>query len=202
MKHASCSIIACAYRTELVSGTDRLHGLRRWNEYLEARIKPWGIVRESDRDPETDDAVWRVGFLDDTRARIRMTESALVLGEAEFEDLVGRLERADHLRRLQTVSPGGIRIHADGHVEEVDAEGIERQIAPEMGEEPLAEPVLYEDRSRRRMILAATISDLLGAGVTYVLVTTLWGSCGLSRRLDLPLTSSWSCFSGKGGTGA
>lgn len=103
----------------------RAQGLRRWEEWLTARIKPWGIVRETANEDETRDAVWRIGFPDDTRARVRLTYDALRLGKGDFEELVIQLEEADCLGRLRAVSPGGLRIHSDGRMEEVEPEGIE-----------------------------------------------------------------------------
>lgn len=41
---------------------------------------------------ETSDAVWRVGFRDDTRARAYVTDRAVRLSEDEFEELVHQLE--------------------------------------------------------------------------------------------------------------
>lgn len=108
--------------------TDRLHGLKRWEDYLTARIKPWGIVRETGDDPETRDAVWRVGFPDDTRARVRVTDEALRLDEDGFEALVGRLEEADCLGLLRAASPGGIRIYPGGELEELGPEGVEKKL--------------------------------------------------------------------------
>lgn len=107
--------------------SDRLHGLRRWDEWLTARIKPWGIVRETGDDPETRDALWRIGFPDDTRARIRVADEAVRLGEEGFEELTLELEERDWMGLLKTVRPGGIRIHADGRLDEVGPEGVERQ---------------------------------------------------------------------------
>lgn len=111
-----------------LSDTERLQGLQRWDEYLNARLKPWGIVRETADEAETRDAVWRVGFPDDTRARIRIPDETLRLDGEGFEKLVLHLEEVDCLGQLKEVSPGGLRVHPDGELEELDPEGIERRL--------------------------------------------------------------------------
>lgn len=108
-----------------MSNTDRLHGLKRWEDYLAARIKPWGIVRETADHEKTHDAIWRVGFPDDSRARVHVTDGALRLDEDGFEALVTHLEEADCLGLLRAASPGGIRIYPEGGLEELGPEGIE-----------------------------------------------------------------------------
>lgn len=106
--------------------SDRLQGLLRWEEWLEGRLSPHGIVREDRDDSPASDAVWRVGFRDDTRARVHVTERAVRLDKDEFEALLLRLEELDWIGLLEAAQPGGIRIHADGGIEEVDPEGAER----------------------------------------------------------------------------
>ncbi|MFW6206943.1 MAG: hypothetical protein ACOC5J_03310 [Gemmatimonadota bacterium] len=91
------------------------------------RVRPWGIVRETGDEPDTHDAIWRIGFPDDTRARIRVTEDALKLDDEGFEALVSHLEEADVLGLLRKVSPGGVRIFAGGELEELGPEGIEAE---------------------------------------------------------------------------
>ncbi len=105
----------------------RFHGLRRWQEWIGGRLSPHGIVLEDGEDFETSDAIWRVGFRDDTRARVRVTDRAVRLSEEEFDELVGRLEELDWIGLLEAARPGGIRIHADGGIEEVDPEGAEKE---------------------------------------------------------------------------
>ncbi len=105
----------------------RLQGLLRWEEWLEGRLSPHGLVREDRKNSLTSDAVWRVGFRDDTRARVHVTERAIRLDKNEFEELLPRLEELDWISLLEAARPGGIRIHADGGIEEVDPEGAERE---------------------------------------------------------------------------
>lgn len=103
----------------------RIHGLRRWEEWLEGRLSPHGLVRKAPG-VQTGDAVWRVGFRDDTRARIHVTDRALRVDDEAFEALVDDLEELDWIRLLKAARPGGIRIHADGGIDELDPEGAER----------------------------------------------------------------------------
>ncbi len=44
----------------------------------------------------------------------------------EFETLVHQLEEPDWIALLEAARPGGIRIHVDGGIEEVDPAGAER----------------------------------------------------------------------------
>lgn len=106
---------------------ERLQGLLRWEEWLEGRLSPHGIVLEDAEDSETGDAIWRIGFRDDTRARVRVIDRALRLSQEVFGELVTQLEELDWIALLEAARPGGIRIHADGGIEEVDPEGAERE---------------------------------------------------------------------------
>lgn len=108
----------------------RFHGLRRWSEYLNACMQPWGVIREPGHDCEGEDTVWRVNLRPyDPPVRIRVTEEAVCLDEKGFVALVPELGEAISLGRMIATSPRGIRIHADGQVEETPPEGIEPQSA-------------------------------------------------------------------------
>jgi len=90
---------------------DRLHGLRRWGEFLRAHFQPWWIVRETIAEEDTHDAVWRVEFPDGTHGRIRITDEALRLEGDRFAALVDELEEANCLRVLWAARQGAIRIY-------------------------------------------------------------------------------------------
>lgn len=100
--------------------TDRLHGLRRWSEFLRAHFQPWWTVRETIDEGDTHDAVWRVEFPDGTHGRIRITDEALRLDGDRFQALVDQLEEANCLRILWTARRGGIRIYP---LQSMDATG-------------------------------------------------------------------------------
>lgn len=74
----------------------------------------------------TSDAVWRVGFRDDTRARIHVTGRAIRLSQEEWDELVGQLEDLDWIGLLKVAWPGGLPIHKDGAVERLRPEGTEK----------------------------------------------------------------------------
>lgn len=56
-----------------------------------------------------------------------MTDRAVRLSEEGFDQLTDQLERIDWLGMLKAARPGGIRIHADGGIDEVDPEEAERK---------------------------------------------------------------------------
>lgn len=104
---------------------ERLQSLRRWEECLEVRLSSHGIVREHRQDSAASDAVWLVGFRDDTRAQTHVTKSALRLEEEECDELLIQLKEMDWISLLKAAWPGKIRIDADGGIEEVDSVGPE-----------------------------------------------------------------------------
>lgn len=108
------------------SGSIRSQGLRRWDNWLNTRLKPWGVVLKNESDPETGDAIWRVVFPDDPRAQIRVTDAALRLSERDFWNLLIEIEGLVFLGRMIAASRG-IRIHADGKIEEMESEGSAKE---------------------------------------------------------------------------
>lgn len=71
-------------------------------------MSPHGIVLKDGKDSDTSDALWRAGFRDDTRARVRVTERALRRSGEEFEDrdlVLGALSESCHPPRSAPYSP-------------------------------------------------------------------------------------------------
>lgn len=106
-----------------MTGPARLQGVRRWEEWLEGRLSPNGIVLEDAEEFETSDAVWRIEFRDGTRAKLHVTDRALRLSREESDQIIDLLETVNWLRLLNDVKPGGIRVQADGGLEEVGPQG-------------------------------------------------------------------------------
>lgn len=98
----------------------RLQGLRRWEQWLAGRLSPNAVVREEAAAGEANEAVWRVGFRDGGRARVRVPDRVVRMSEEEFDVLTDRLERIDWIRRLRDAGSPGIRIQREGTIEDVE----------------------------------------------------------------------------------
>lgn len=98
-------------------GSDRLRGLRRWEQWLKNRLSPHTVIREEPT--KRHEAVWRVRFSDDTEASVHLTDRAVRLDESEFEKLTDVLEPISWVRLVRSARPGGLRLHADGAIEAV-----------------------------------------------------------------------------------
>lgn len=109
--------------------SDRARGLLRWEEWLEGRLSPHGVIREKPGDPESGEVVWRVSFRDETRAWVHVTERAVRLDQDVFEDLTDGLERIGWIHLIERARPGGLRIHQNGAIKAVPPEERRKESA-------------------------------------------------------------------------